>query len=268
MSEHNDPVIQALSRAIAGEREFRPADDSLEALGAFQPIVETLCQLGDDGFLDVGEPRRDESTRLGYYDYVEVRAVHGSAYTLLERAREQGLEIPETQPEPPSLVDVREEGRVVAPEQEAGPEATATTPAVAPQAPRVAAAAVVVHQGAVLLVRRAHPPRAGLWAIPGGMVKAGESLQEAAEREIREETGLTIRAGAPLHAFDLMEHDDQGRLRFHYVVVDLVADYLEGEVSAASDAAEARWATPAELAELSVDSETRRILRRQGFGEA
>ena len=263
--EQPDPVIEALSRAIAGEREFRPADDSLEALGAFQPIVETLCQLGDDGFLDVGEPRRDDSTRLGYYDYVEVRAVHGSAYTLLERAREQGLEIPEARPEPPSLVDVREEGRAVDAEPEAAP---AASPAPEVEAPRVAAAAVVVHQGSVLLVRRAHPPRAGLWAIPGGMVKAGESLQEAAEREIHEETGLTIRAGAPVHAFDLMERDDQGRLRFHYVVVDLTADYLEGEVVAASDAAEARWVTPAELADLPVDGETRRILRRQGFTEA
>jgi len=264
MSEQTDPVIEALSRAVAGEREFRPANESLEALGAFQPLVETLCQLGDDGFLDVGEPQRDESTRMGYYDYVEVRAVHSTAHKLLERAREQGLEIPEAQPEPPSLVDVREEGRAVDRDSEA---ATAPAPAE-PEAPQVAAAAVVVHQGAVLLVRRAHPPRAGLWAVPGGMVKAGETLQEAAEREIREETGLTIRAGAPLHAFDLLEHDDQGRLRFHYVVVDLMADYLAGEIAAASDAAEARWVAPAELADLSVDAETRRILRRQGIAEA
>lgn len=258
MSEATDPVIQALSRAVAGERVFQPADDSLEALGAFQPLVETLCQLGDDGFLDVSEPQRDESTRLGYYNYVEVRSVYASAHKLLERAREQGLEIPEAEPEAPSLVDVREEGRA---------ETPATEPA-SPEAPGVAAAAVVIHQGAVLLVRRAHPPRAGLWAIPGGMVRAGETLQEAAEREIHEETGVTIRAGAPVHAFDLLEHDDQGRLRFHYVVVDLMADYLEGEVAAASDAAEARWVTPAELAELPVDGETRRILRRQGVGEA
>ncbi|MFW5909851.1 MAG: NUDIX hydrolase [Thiohalospira sp.] len=266
MSEPADPVIQALSRAVAGERVFRPADDSPEALGAFQPLVETLCQLGDDGFLDVSEPQRDESTRLGYYNYVEVRAVYASAHKLLERAREQGLEIPEAEPEPPSLVDVREEGRVVGPEGEA-PEAE-TPPASAPEAPQVAAAAVVVHRGSVLLVRRAHPPRAGLWAIPGGMVRAGETLQEAAEREIHEETGVTIRAGAPVHAFDLLEHDDQGRLCFHYVVVDLMADYLEGEVVAASDAAEARWVAPAELTDLPVDAETRRILRRQGVAEA
>jgi ADP-ribose pyrophosphatase len=71
-----------------------------------------------------------------------------------------------------------------------------------------------------------------------------------------------------VHAFDLMERDDQGRLRFHYVVVDLTADYLEGEVAAASDAAEARWVSPAELADLPVDGETRRILRRQGIAEA
>ncbi|MGM0411766.1 MAG: NUDIX hydrolase [Pseudomonadota bacterium] len=257
--ESGDPVIQALARAVAGEREFRPADDSLEALGAFQPLVETLCQLGDDGFLEVGEPRREEHTRLGYYDYVEVRSVRPAAKQLLERAREQGLEIPEQEPEEsPSLIDVRTEEKPAA----ASPT---ESPVEAPAAPRVAAAAVVIHQGAVLLVRRAHPPRAGLWAIPGGMVESGETLQEAAEREIQEETGVVIRAGSPLHAFDLMEYDDQGRLQYHYVVVDLVADYLEGEVGAASDAAEARWLTPAELAELPVDGETRRILRRQGL---
>jgi ADP-ribose pyrophosphatase len=141
------------------------------------------------------------------------------------------------------------------------------TPAatVYPDCPRVAVGAVVFRDNRVLLVRRGSPPAQGTWAIPGGSVHLGESLGQAAERETREETGVIIRAGAPVYAFDVVERDARGAVRFHYVIVDLAAEYVSGALRAGDDALDARWVSAAELDSLPVTPATRRLLRRQ-FG--
>ncbi len=130
-----------------------------------------------------------------------------------------------------------------------------------PNVPRVAAGAIVLRNGCVLLVKRGQPPSQDLWAIPGGRVELGETLQAAAEREINEETGLTIRAGNPAYIFDTIVRDDAGRVRFHYVIVDLLADYLGGEPRPGDDAREARWVAPQDLAELPVSQPTLYVLK-------
>jgi len=129
-----------------------------------------------------------------------------------------------------------------------------------PENPQVAVGAIVIKDGRVLLVKRSQPPSKGLWAIPGGRVELGETLKEAAEREIVEETGLTIRAGDPVYTFDVIERDDAGRIRFHYVIVDLMADYLSGKLNPSDDASEARWVTPEELEGLPMNETTRKVL--------
>jgi 8-oxo-dGTP diphosphatase len=129
-----------------------------------------------------------------------------------------------------------------------------------PENPQVAVGAIVIKDGRVLLVRRGQPPSKGLWAIPGGRVELGETLKEAAEREIIEETGLTICAGDPVYTFDVIERDDAGHIRFHYVIVDLVADYLSGKINPSDDASEARWVTPEELEGLPMNETTRKVL--------
>ena len=93
-----------------------------------------------------------------------------------------------------------------------------------PDAPRVAVGAVVFHQNKVLLVLRGQAPSKGMWAIPGGGIELGESLQMAAEREVLEETGLHIKAGEVVFTFDTVERDDAGRVKFHYVIVDLLGE--------------------------------------------
>ena len=95
--------------------------------------------------------------------------------------------------------------------------------------PVPAVGAVVVHDGAVLMVRRARAPSRGVWAVPGGRIELGETLAEAAEREVREETGVRVRAGEPVWSFDSVVRDAGGRIAFHYVIVDLLADYVAGE---------------------------------------
>ena len=134
-----------------------------------------------------------------------------------------------------------------------------------PQKPIVGVGAIVVKEGNVLLVKRAAPPSRGLWAIPGGSLELGETLQRGAEREILEETGIQIRAGAPVYAFDFLEYDSENKLHYHFVVVDMNAEYVAGEVQAADDALDARWVSPEDLPGMPVSKNTLKILKARGF---
>lgn len=137
-----------------------------------------------------------------------------------------------------------------------------------PDAPRPAVGAVVFKGDAVLLVQRGHPPSQGLWAIPGGSVRLGETLQAAAEREILEETGVVIRAGKPVLVFEAIEKDDDGAVKYHYVIVDLAADYVSGVPRPGDDAADAGWIGEHALARLPVNPATRRLLAEKfNFGD-
>ena len=130
-----------------------------------------------------------------------------------------------------------------------------------PDSPRVAVGAVVFKEDRVLLVRRGQPPAENLWAIPGGSVEIGETLQQAAEREIWEETGIRIRAAKPIYTFDVIERDERQGIRFHYVIIDLSADYVSGELAAGDDAVEARWISAEEIKTLAVNKTTLRLLQ-------
>jgi ADP-ribose pyrophosphatase len=132
-------------------------------------------------------------------------------------------------------------------------------------APQVGVGAVVFHENKILLVKRARPPAQGQWAIPGGRLEVGETLQRAAEREILEEAGICIRARHPLYTFDMIERDDDGSVRFHYVIVDLAAEYISGEPRASDDAIEARWLSADELRSLPVSNQTLALLRELHF---
>ena len=127
--------------------------------------------------------------------------------------------------------------------------------------PQVAVGAIVFKDNKVLLVRRGKPPSENMWAIPGGSVEIGETLQHAAEREILEETGITINALDPIYTFDFIDRDGNGQVRFHYIIIDLVADYVEGVPRAGDDAREARWVAPQDLELLEVSKPTIKLLK-------
>ena len=134
-----------------------------------------------------------------------------------------------------------------------------------PQWPIVGVGAIVIREGKVLLVKRAAAPSRGLWAIPGGSLELGETLQSGAEREILEETGIRIKAGAPVYAFDFLEYDAENKLQYHFVVVDMEAEYVAGEVQAADDALDASWVSPEDLPGMPVSRNTLKILKARGF---
>jgi ADP-ribose pyrophosphatase len=131
----------------------------------------------------------------------------------------------------------------------------------------VAVGAVVFNGDRVLLVQRSRPPSRTLWAIPGGGVDLGETLGDAAEREVFEETGIRVRAGGPIYTFEHIERDSAGRIRFHYVIVDLAAEYLDGDIRPGDDALAVRWVAADELRRLAVSPTTLSLLRDCfGFG--
>ena len=134
-----------------------------------------------------------------------------------------------------------------------------------PAKPIIGVGAIVKKDGKVLLVRRGVEPSLGLWAIPGGTLKLGESMRECAERELLEETGITAKAEECVYAFDFVERDEQKRIKYHFVVIDFATKYISGEPQGADDALEARWFAPEELLKLVVAKNTLAALRYIGF---
>ncbi|MGA9043072.1 MAG: NUDIX hydrolase [Terriglobales bacterium] len=133
-----------------------------------------------------------------------------------------------------------------------------------PPQPLVGIGAIIIEDARVLLIKRGQPPLLGEWSIPGGMLELGEAVREAAVREAREETGLTVEAGELLGVFDRVIRDEQGRVRYHYVLIDFLCLRLSGEVQAAGDADEARWFTLEEVVKLPLAKDTAEVIRR-GF---
>lgn len=132
-----------------------------------------------------------------------------------------------------------------------------------PNQPVVAVGAVVFHDDRVLLVKRKHPPNQEQWAIPGGKVRLGETLTAAAEREILEESGLTIKARDPVHTFEVIDRSSDGHIRFHYVIVDLLADYLAGQPNPADDVSAAAWIDRRTFKTLPVNQFTKDLLMQK-----
>ena len=129
-----------------------------------------------------------------------------------------------------------------------------------PARPIIGVGVVVWHGDRVLLVQRGRPPRQGQWSLPGGAQQLGESLAEAARREVLEETGLTVDLGDVLATVDSIEHDPEGRVRYHYTLIDFTAEAHGAELVPGDDAADARWFELDHLEALGLWSETLRII--------
>jgi 8-oxo-dGTP diphosphatase len=133
-----------------------------------------------------------------------------------------------------------------------------------PEAPLVGVGAIIIEMARVVLVKRAHPPLQAQWSIPGGVLEVGELVREAAIREAREETGLTVEPGDLLGVYDRVLRDPSGRVQYHYVLMDFLCRRVAGELAAASDAAEVRWFTRDELPALNLAEDTFDVIRK-GF---
>lgn len=127
--------------------------------------------------------------------------------------------------------------------------------------PQAAVGAVLFHKKKVLLVKRGKAPAKGMWALPGGKILPGETMQQALIREIKEETGLEISVGEMVYVFDVIEKDKKLNISYHYVIIDFECNYLNGKLKAADDAEEAIWASEKMIRKLDVNEKTRTLLR-------
>lgn len=136
-----------------------------------------------------------------------------------------------------------------------------------PAKPMIGIGVVVLKGDDVLLIKRGKPPRVGEWSLPGGLQELGETVRDAAHREILEETAVTIKLGGILDAIDVIRPDDAGRIKTHYTLVDFAAEWVSGDAVGGDDAMHAEFMPLASIDALGMWDETVRIIR-QAVAEA
>ena len=131
-----------------------------------------------------------------------------------------------------------------------------------PSRPIVAVGGVVFVGGRVLLIKRRFEPLAGRWSLPGGALEVGETLAGGLAREMKEETGLDVEVGPVVDVFDRITRDEQGRARFHYVLVDFLCAVRAGAPVAGSDVSEVALADPDGLGPYELTPKTAEVIAR------
>ena len=131
-----------------------------------------------------------------------------------------------------------------------------------PDRPLVGVGAVIFRGDEFVLVRRGQEPALGSWSLPGGLVEVGETLEEALRREVREETGLTVRILGVTAVLERIYRDDDHNIPYHYVLIDFACNYVSGNLTPASDITAACFVTLPQLSEFAVASFTEEAVRR------
>jgi 8-oxo-dGTP diphosphatase len=126
----------------------------------------------------------------------------------------------------------------------------------------VGVGAVILDGDRVLLVKRGHEPLKGHWSLPGGSVELGETLEDALAREVREETGLEISIGPVVEVFDRIDRAADGRIMYHFVIVDFACAPAGGSLSHASDAEDARWVPVRDLSAYDVTEKATTVIHK------
>ncbi len=130
-----------------------------------------------------------------------------------------------------------------------------------PERPVVGIGAVVLDErGRVLLVRRAHAPLKGEWSLPGGAVEVGETLEEAVAREVLEETGLVVDVGPVVEVLDRIDRTPDGRVEYHFVIVDYLCRARSGDAVCGSDADAVQWVARPDLAAYRVTAKAASVI--------
>jgi 8-oxo-dGTP diphosphatase len=131
-----------------------------------------------------------------------------------------------------------------------------------PEKPIVGVGVLIRDGEKYLLIKRAAEPDEGLWSVPGGLVEVGEKAVEAAVREAREETGLNVEILEILGVVDKIVNDEEGKIKYHFVIIDYLAAPTGGSLVPASDALDALWVLPEELTGYELSPTLVELLKR------
>ncbi len=129
-----------------------------------------------------------------------------------------------------------------------------------PERPIAGVGVVVFRNEEVLLVKRKKAPYKGQWSIPGGKQELGETVTQAARRELMEETGVEVNELTLIDVVDIIVRDEEGKILYHYIVADYRAHWLSGECSPGDDAQDVQWFNLNNLGSISLLDKTRKII--------
>ncbi|MCS7117069.1 MAG: NUDIX hydrolase [Nitrososphaerota archaeon] len=134
-----------------------------------------------------------------------------------------------------------------------------------PDRPIAAVGAVIKKEDKVLLVKRRFEPGVGKWSIPGGLIELGEKVHDAVVREVREEVGLVVKIERLIDVVDNIVYDEEGRIKYHYVIADYLVCPISGELKTSDEVVELKWVTKEDLKGLDLTRTCRRLLEQIGF---
>ena len=131
-----------------------------------------------------------------------------------------------------------------------------------PSRPFLGVGALIFDNEKLLIVERAGEPFKGYWSLPGGIVECGEKLEQSVRREVLEETGLEVEALSVFEIFERIIPDAEGRIEYHYVLIDYLCRPVGGRLSAASDVSQVAWVTEQNLGEYRLTDGTLKVVER------
>ena len=129
-----------------------------------------------------------------------------------------------------------------------------------PKRPIAGVGVCVLKQNKILLARRRNPPKVGEWSLPGGVQEVGETIKECALREVKEETGLNVRILKLIDTVDSIIFDDSGKIKYHYILIDFVAEPISGNLLAGDDASDVKWFYKNQIIDLKIWDQTKKVV--------